>query len=259
MGKNIKLKGAKNIRDLGKIKAEDGIIKNGKILRGDALDKLTQKDVEILINKYNLKSVIDLRSTQEKMERPDIYCPQLDYIEIPIFDRRTPGITHEKGVNNGQKHINMVNLYKEVLTGEYLENVSKVIKTVMEVVKDGAVLYHCSVGKDRTGIITAILLAILGVDGEDIIEDYLYTNNVYEKKAGRVYWLIRFSDGDKADAEKTKNLMLAKEEYIEAAFGQINEQWGDFSNFVKNGLGIDDEMINEFRKNVVDFEEDKDE
>ena len=46
--------------------------------------------------------------------------------------------------------------------------------------------------------------------------------------------------------------MLAKEEYIEAAFGQINEQWGDFDNFVKNGLEISDDMINKFRKNVVE-------
>ena len=201
--KNIKLKGAKNVRDLGNIEAEDGKIRNHKILRGDSLDKLTKSDVELLIRKYNLKNIIDLRSTQEKRERPDIYCPQLNYIEIPIFDRRTPGITHEKGYNNGQSHIDMTNLYKEVLTGEYLKSVSRVIKKIMKLSEeDGSVLYHCSVGKDRTGIITAIILAILGVDGEDIVDDYLFTNSAFKKKIGRTYWLIRFSSEGKENAEK---------------------------------------------------------
>lgn len=249
--KNIKLKGAKNVRDLGGIPVEGGIIKQGKILRGDSLDKLTNSDVLKLINEYNLKTVIDLRTTQEKRERPDIYCDKLEYIDIPIFDRRVPGITREKHFSNiGSKGSNMVALYSEIVTGEYLEKIGEVIRTIMTI-DDGAVLFHCSAGKDRTGVISALILAILGADGKDIYEDYLHTNRVNKGKATKYYWMINILKGDKEEAESMRDFLLAKKEYIEATFETIDEKWKDFDDFVENGLKIDNIMIKKFKENVV--------
>ena len=249
--RNIKLKGAKNVRDLGGIPVEGGFIKNGKLLRGDCLDKLTSSDVLKLINEYNLKTIIDLRTTQEKREKPDIYCDKLKYIDIPIFDRRVPGITREKNaVRATRKGLDMTALYGEIVTGEYLERIGEVIRTIMTI-DDGAVLFHCTAGKDRTGVVAALILAILGADGKYIYDDYLHTNRVNKKKATKQYWMISIFKGDKEEAESIRDFLLAKKEYIEAAFETIDEKWKDFDDFVKNGLKIDNKMIKKFKKNVV--------
>ena len=249
--KNIKLKGAKNVRDLGGIPVEGGFIRNGKLLRGDCLDKLTNSDVLKLINEYNLTTIIDLRTTQEKREKPDIYCDKLKYIDIPIFDKRVPGISREKNIaKSSRKGLNMKALYGEIVTGEYLEKISEVIKIIMNT-EDGAVLFHCTAGKDRTGIIAALILAILGADGKDIYDDYLHTNRVNKGRATKQYWMISIFKGDKEEAESIRDFLLAKKEYIEAAFETIDEKWKDFDDFVKNGLKIDEKLIKKFKKNVV--------
>ena len=251
MAEKVKLSGAKNVRDLGGYLTDEGKIKEKKLLRGEALYKLSQRDVEKLINEYHLKYVIDLRTTQEKREKPDFYCDKIEYIDIPIFDTTTPGITHEKGVNNGLGSINMANLYKEIVTGEYLENISHVIKTIMTI-NDGSLLFHCTAGKDRTGVISAILLAILGVEDSKIYEDYLYTNKINKFKIISTYWGIKLSEGNEKKADRIRNIMLAKEEYLDGVFETIENDWNNFDNFVINGLKINQEMIGQFKKYILE-------
>ena len=113
-----------------------------------------------------------------------------------------------------------------------------------------SVLFHCTQGKDRTGVIAAILLMILGGSKEIIIEDYLYTN-----KANRTNvesYKPKLLD-DKFNLNKTETSFLAKKEYIEVIFHIVESEWNGIDNFIENGLKIEKEDIIRFKEKVIEF------
>lgn len=254
--KIIKLDGIKNVRDFGETIVKNGKIKECKLIRGTSLDKLTKSDIDILVKEYKLSTVIDLRTDREKNERPNIKIPNVKYIDMPIFNNSFPGITHENQEeferDYREYNVDLNKLYRGIMTGEYLEKISEVIKTIIHMQdKDYSVYFHCTEGKDRTGIIAAILLSILGADKKTIINDYLYTNKVNKKKANKYYWKIRIFKHNIEKAERIKNIFLAKQEYIESAFSEIEENWGNMDNFILNGLNISNEEIKMFKDKIL--------
>ena len=249
---NIKLKGAKNLRDLAGLKGIYGTIKPNKILRGPALDNLYEKDIDILVNKYKLKTVIDLRTDREKDDRYDIRIPGVTYYHMPVFKESTPGFTHEDDSHIKRKTIDMTLLYKHILDIEYLNNISKIIKKILNFSDNNySTIIHCSEGKDRTGVIILILLLILGINKNTIMEDYLYTNKVNKKKAKRLHFEYKYIYHDKKRAENVFNIFLAKEEYLNQVFNTIETKWSSLDSFFKEGLKLTDTEITNFRNNVL--------
>ena len=248
---NIKLKGSKNIRDLGGIKSENGTVKNGAFLRGSHLQQLTDKDIKILIDKYNVTAILDLRSSREVMERPDVSIPDTIYRHYPIFGGAVKGITHERATEKAEsssKQSSMAALYEEMVSEKYSDNLKRIFTFILNrKAADGALLFHCSEGKDRTGIVAMILLWLLNVPKDEIMQDYLYTNTINEKKAKKSFFLINLFQGDKEHAENVRDAYLAKEEYLTAAIDKIENDWGNAENFVHKALGIDNQVIENFR------------
>ncbi len=250
---NIKLAKIDNVRDLGKTRVQYGRIRKHKLLRGSCLENLTQKDVNLLVNKYKLATIIDLRTYREIEESPDVRITNVNYLHMPIFDKRAPGITHEKhGHFEREKRTDLVKMYKEILSGEHLERVAEIIKTIVNLQREEySVLFHCTEGKDRTGIITAILLIILGASKQTIIDDYLFTNKAKKKKVFIYYWKTRLFKSDRERAERIKDVYLAKPEYIQAVFKLIQEEWFGVDNFIKYGLKLSEDEIEDFRDKVT--------
>lgn len=250
---SIKLVNIKNVRDLGRIAVKEGKIKTHKLLRGSYLENLTQKDVNLLIDEYKLATIIDLRTYREIEESPDVRIPTVRYIHMPIFDKRAPGITHEANNDLGKgTNIDLTGLYKGILSGECLDRVSEIVKTIITLKpNEYSVLFHCTEGKDRTGIISAIILLILGADKQTIIDDYLYTNIANKNKANKYYWKNRIFKLNKSKAENVKNVFLAKQEYIEAFFDVIQNEWNGADNFIKHGLKIKEYEIEDFKDKVL--------
>ena len=179
-----------NLRDLGGI--GDGIVPKHMFLRSGKLSILTAKECARLCNQYNVKCVIDLRTPLESAEYPDPLPEGVNYLQIPLLKDAAVGITHETGsdpmtiIKNLRKSPEKLKemipdfkaLYKEVVTDEYSR--SQLDKAV-EVLRDNAgkgigTLFHCTAGKDRTGIVSMALLKSYGVSDEEIIKDYMRTN-----------------------------------------------------------------------------------
>ena len=147
----------------------------------------------------------------------------------------------------------MPEMYQSILKEEFIENTKKVIHTIINLEeKDYPVLYHCTEGKDRTGVITAILLLILGVDRKDIMKDYMLTNKVNKRKAKIAYFMIKNFDHDLERAELAKAMFIAKEEYLESVFQYIDSNWKSVEDFLTNGLNITKEEITKFKNNVLE-------
>ena len=250
---NIKLKGAKNIRDLGGVPVEGGVVMPKKLLRGSHLAAISDEDSHILVNEYDLKSVIDLRTQVEKEELPDVRMFGVEYLEMPIFDASLPGLSHEKeqderDVNNIP---NLQELYKSVMNSECVNNLAEIIRKIVLEDNGGAYLYHCTEGKDRTGMVSAILLLLLGADRKAIVDDYLFTNTINEKKAKKYYRYVRYIKLNKTAAQNVYDVFIAKEEYINEILLAVDE-YGGIDEFRKNILKLTEADVSAFRERVVE-------
>ncbi|MGE4352761.1 MAG: tyrosine-protein phosphatase [Oscillospiraceae bacterium] len=167
-----------NLRDLGGYAVPDGMTKYGVFLRSAVPNQLTDEG-KALLRRYSLGTVIDFRSAQETERIPDPLREMdgVDYIHLPIFDAAAAGaalkIRPGTGFSWTTHYIRMVD--------EQYAWVVQVIRTLAHA--KGCALFHCTTGKDRAGIISALILALCGVSEEDIIADYcvseVYLRNMY--------------------------------------------------------------------------------
>lgn len=168
-----------NARDLGGMACADGAETSAhRLVRSDALDHLTKDEADRLYD-YSIRTIIDLRSEAEAQIHPDtiVHDPRFHYYNIPLLRINADDI--------GEGFIQDV--ISSSLGAMYiwlLENsrpyFAEVLRTILQE-KDGAVLFHCAHGKDRTGMIAAIFYLLCGVRKEDIIENYAVSYDLIQE------------------------------------------------------------------------------
>ena len=116
----------------------------------------------------------------------------------------------------------------------------------------GAVLWHCGTGKDRTGIGTAFLLSLLGVEEDVIYEDYLRTNRYMEPKLVYMQRLVQtWPEADEKMTEKLPIIYNVKEEYLAAVFETVKKTYGSMEKFFQTVFYLKPKMIEEFRNKYL--------
>lgn len=183
-----------NLRDLGGLPFAngEGVVPSGLFLRSGKLSVLSKEQCSELCKNYHIRCVIDLRTPVEAAEFPDLLPDDVKYIQIPLIKDATVGVSHETGsdpmtiIRRLRKHpeklMEMVpdfkSLYKDIVTEDFsrsqLDKVIAVIKSNAE--KGICTLFHCTAGKDRTGVVSMALLKTYGVADKEIINDYMRTN-----------------------------------------------------------------------------------
>ena len=252
----IKLDHAKNYRDLGGIKTMDGrTLKKCMLIRGTPLHKLSKKDIVILREQYKLSSIIDLRTKKEALEKPDATMEGVEYFHCPVLSESVVGISHERRVNSFKSlemMPSMEDLYISMVTDVSLTNMVSVLKKILTFPEERfSLVFHCSAGKDRTGILAALLLAFLGVDRKTIVEDYLFTNKVTKFKAKFVYVGLLIVRMSHKIAKKIKNYFLAQEDYIESALKTLEQRYGSLDEFFKVTLRFSPEETEQIKNKFL--------
>ena len=165
-----------NCRDLGGYPTADGgVTAFGRVLRCGIINSPTEKDMKILAD-FKIKTVIDLRGNSEKADMPDVFAdlPEYDYHHISLL---------ETNPIFSKKCTDMCGMYILSLT-EYKENYAAALRLISNLSEP--FLFHCFAGKDRTGLLAAMLLSAAGVCREDIIADYqvsfTYFRPAYERE-----------------------------------------------------------------------------
>lgn len=185
-GRQLPLVRVRNVRDLGGYAycAEDGSRGEtafGVFLRGPSLRRLGSRDFEVLRSYgQGLICLIDLRSDFETRHWPDPYASARDgvtYVHIPMLDR-----LHAKGIRDAIPD-RMFTVYKSLLDNDAL-SIREVMKAVDRYGSGGCTLFHCRVGKDRTGVIAMLLLGLAGVSDADILEDFAATQRYIGRGTG---------------------------------------------------------------------------
>lgn len=174
--KHIPMDGPQNFRDLGGFLNQDGkMVRWNRLYRADSLAKLTEKDTAALLAR-NIRTIVDLRGSAEQQAMPDRVPEGVMYIACPLMREEfsASALAAQDSFAQSLKigYLRMIQ--------ENMDLVAKAVLAVMDGLDRGAVVFHCTAGKDRTGVLAAILLLLLGVADEDIIADYQvsFTYNV---------------------------------------------------------------------------------
>lgn len=256
-----------NARQLGGYISADGRkVKDNMLIRTGGLDKLSDEDAEKLASQYNVKNVIDFRMDSEKSSAPDKDVPNAEntWISVLEFDMSNPEVRDTlrkikelKGDNiqvliEYSKIGSLDALYKSILTSEsgqkgYAQFFDILIKD------DGAVLWHCTHGKDRTGIAAALVLSALGVDEETIIKDFELSNEPYTQQREYIYGEALKRGCSDEDARKISLLTAGvdKNDMI-SALETVKAQYGSVHDYLNNQLGVSDEDIAALRDKYLE-------
>ena len=234
-------------KDFGGIKTKDNkTIKKNMIIWSSCFYDLTDEELE-LIKSFNLKEVIDLRTNTEIKEKPDYILNDVKYLSCPLFKESHAGVTHEVANDMLSVLFNMPGLatiYQGIVSNEYSIEMIKRVMNEIVLGDNYPVLFHCTAGKDRTGIIAFLTLYLLNVD-------YLEINEKNKELADKFYAYAKTKTDDDSKAVKAKLLYLVDRSYIEAALDKINELYGSLDNFIENKLEIDRMEIEFFRKRCL--------
>ncbi|MGN0203791.1 MAG: tyrosine-protein phosphatase [Coprococcus sp.] len=259
----IPLEGPQNVRDLGGFAMEDGrYIKEGKLIRSCELIRLTERDKDILLKDHHLHTIVDFRTELEKSQMPDPELQGVASFWIPVLDESMLGITKEAGadqdtvaqlsfqIKTGQLTTEsfMKKLYRDIVLSEHAARAYHRFFEVLLNEKEGAVLWHCSAGKDRAGMAAMLVLTALGAPRELIIEDYLMVNIFLKENIEYNRQRIIEKTGDVYLADSMMGLFSVERSYAEYAFSVMEERCGSAEGYLEQIIGVTQEDCRKLRR-----------
>jgi protein-tyrosine phosphatase len=245
--RKVELQGAVNFRDLGGYTTRDGHhVKWGKVYRSADMSKLTDQDMAVLTER-KIAYDVDLRGTQESKQAPDRLNPNTDYILCPAGSDNVGNMMQSfKGKTRGDSIMEAYYSNTTYLADRYKPFFGK----LLAMPEDKSLVFHCTAGKDRTGIGAALLLYSLGVPYDTIMSDY-EASNYYraaenEKMAAGMVKFMNVNEG------VAKDVVSVKKEYLDATFSAIKKQYGSVDNYLKTQIGLSDKDIKELKKKFLE-------
>ncbi|MEM7125348.1 MAG: tyrosine-protein phosphatase [Chloroflexota bacterium] len=241
--RHLPLEGSHNIRDIGGYDTSSGEVTNWRtFLRADSLHRLTPEGQQALID-YGLRTVIDLRFAHEVESAPNVFAnsDSVNYFNISLFANASP-----TNSPSGQRQppTDLESIYKMILDERQSE-----LKAVFDVMLNDAfpVLIHCTVGKDRAGVISALMLALAGVDHEMIAADYALT----AEYGADLFDELRASAATAGrDVAAFERFLEAKPEAMHNTLTYLNENYGGVVTYLEK-VGLTQEQIDSLRQQIL--------
>ncbi|MBQ0008678.1 MAG: tyrosine-protein phosphatase [Firmicutes bacterium] len=260
--KRIRYRHIHALRDLSNCFNFKGIkIKKGLLLRSGYLGKLSALQAKQFVEKFNIGYVIDLRTNAEVENAPDMYSNLVEYYHIPVvkeFDN--PLVTKENrnsilldiSKNKGGAVKYLSNVYRKMVTDEYcLSQFKKIFDLLLNKKDNKAVIFHCTQGKDRTGVLAALILYALGVDRRSICNDYIRFNNAYRIKNFIISCIVAIRFMSFRVSKDLYYLQMAHKKLIKATFDEIYKPGRDRYSFLNDYLGLDKEKVDLLREKYL--------
>ncbi|WP_245663311.1 tyrosine-protein phosphatase [Nocardia inohanensis] len=256
----IDLQGAVNVRDMGGYRTYDGAsTKSGKMIRADALGKLTDADVAKL-GTLKIQTVIDYRTQAEIAGLGADRLPSgVPLVSRPIEDggmfakmyqaiQSKDPVKQQELLGDGKAEQIMGDMYRNFFTSDALAKFGQTVKDLAGT--NTVTLFHCTAGKDRTGWTAYVVLRAVGVPETTARQDYLLSNQ-YRAAADAALRAQLKQAGIMQNPDLLIPLQEVRDEYLDIAVQQVEQKYGDFGKFLTNGLGLDGATILKLRKNLV--------
>lgn len=254
------IKSLPNIRDYSKYTNSEGLnLIPYKLIRGDCLNNINKKEF-IKLNKY-IKVIIDLRTSKEISKSPDKYLDEfldIKYYNISLTDEeffKEIGLYDniDTFINNysiDEFNIVLKQMYSQFITNDKsISSFKKIFKIILENVNNG-IYYHCVTGRDRTGILTAVIMLALDFSEKDIINEYLLTNKLRKKfNKNR----IKYAKKEKKSKEYIQKLIrfsIVDEINIITFLSAIKKRYESYNSFLTH-IGLNDKNISILKNSLL--------
>lgn len=252
---------AHNARQLGGYPIGDKQIKNNVLLRSAKLSELTTEDSTLLCNKYKVQCIYDFRGKNESLSAPDVIPGEARYLSLAL-----PFVGDNSGADvkfeSEEQMIGMLlqhaehpsvqtmctSMYDLIFFEESSQEVYR--QFFADLVKlnpqDGAVLWHCTQGKDRAGSASAMLLSALGAERSLIMADFILSKDYYSPIVAHI----------KTETEAQKmvinTLISANPDVFEATLNKVDAKYGSLRNYLTECIGVTPEMMNILRERYLE-------
>ena len=227
MMRHIEVEGSWNVRDLGGYTTADGrVTRWGRVIRAGNLYNVTTVGQQTLID-YGVKTIIDLRDMNEVGQEPDVFTESIivAYKHLPIA----------QDVYTAD-YVTLKEMYCNYCDG-YQTSIGAIVGEIAS--SKPGVLFHCFAGKDRTGLVAALILGAVGVPDEVIAEDYALTSEriTHLLEAWRL-WAIEHGQ----DMERFEHNVSAEAQTMLETLGYIYERYGGVANYLST-CGVTDQQL----------------
>ena len=244
--RRVSLVGAHNVRDLGGYPSRfGGSVRWARLYRADRLDALTAADVETL-NGLGLVAIYDLRTVEERNDAPDVVASA----HVPILVRVVTGLDaidfasivgHDDGVRFMTEMVSDIVRYAGHEIGSIVYTLADPDRTPM--------MFHCSAGKDRTGVVAAMILETLGVDRDLVLDDFELTERYRrpETAAAAADHLLRRG----LAPEAARGALGAPRSMMATALRVLDEEFGGIERYLTEHGGIDRSALDAIRRSLL--------
>lgn len=245
-----------NPRDLGGLVGYQGRkIKSHRLIRTGDLSRITAQDKKFLLD-YGLTKIIDLRSRSEQANYPDPLIKNVENISLPLSkENGTLGDSSNLDETGDLYHTNLT-AASEMMCEHYRDHVIEAFdqQTVAQVLqilaetRDGAVIFHCTEGKDRTGFVNFFVLYLLGVDLETIRQDYLASNYILDEYRAICDKQFKQAGENLVFRSNMRVLSSASDTLFDTILVTIEEKFNGIGSYLRKQLSITDELRQNLRE-----------
>ena len=263
---SIHLNSIQNARELGGYITADGRrITNGLLLRTASLNGISDEDIRLLTNVYRVQHIVDFRMPMEMTgaEDPPIDGAQYHHLNVidlsnlssqdmPDVDIRSLDLIQ---VIKMSEQVGMLeeNMYIGFLMSETGKKAyTDFFRILLDTDPDRAVLWHCTSGKDRTGLAAMLILSALGVDEETIVKDYLLTNEFNAQRIAGTKQYMKAQGYDDALIKKAVIVFDAVDErFMRNALDWMKKEYGSVPGYIRDGLHISQTEIEKLKEKYL--------
>jgi protein-tyrosine phosphatase len=254
------LRGAPNFRDIGGINTSDGkTVRSGAIFRSGELNHLTEADYQAL-SPLGIRYVFDLRTDKERAAAPTAWkggAPAIVAVPVGFAAGADPADGMKQFFAQGADPAHAAAAMKAITVQIALDG-APAIGDILRRLSQGEepAVIHCTAGKDRTGVVTASLLLILGVPEETVYEDYVRSNDAVPAVMAGLRAAAAAGTGvpstvSSLPPETLKVLMGVDRAYLAAAFNAIDAKYGSFNAYVAQGLQLTPDEIASLKRRLL--------
>ena len=248
----VPLEGTQNFRDLGGYPTEDGRrVRWRRLYRADALSTLTEGDLADL-EELGLRLVVDFRGDDEVDLEPGPFRnhPRVGYRNVPIGENASPAewrARFESGDLGDLDEGWLSRSYVAMLDARP-EAFAQVLRSFCEAEALPAV-FHCTAGKDRTGIMAMLTLRLLGVAREQVVADYVLTA---EYTGNKIRAANRWFSDQGIDIERAAALFSARPATMEIALDHLETTHGGIERYAKDVMALEADVIEALREALTE-------
>jgi len=246
-GNLAQLDGPANFRDLGGYAtASGGLTRTGRLYRSDSLSYLSDRDVAALRDELGVRTVIDLRAGHEVEEYGHgPLAAHVQQLHLPIVDQTRDPPTPRRLIRRAPKFQQLDEIYTFMLR-EYAERFGAVLHVIADPANHPLV-FHCAAGKDRTGLVAALVLSVCDVPDDLIVSDFAFTESRMPEIIARH---TARAEQASADAEVAAQQYGAQAATMHVVLQALRDEHGSVAGYVRS-TGVTDDEIDALRAALV--------